>query len=578
MSIGPSLAKLSARLRRRTSRRVVLHAVRVRLSRAFDVPAEGRRAVVESMLAGHARGAAAYWLQLSVAMALATFGLVLNGPAVVIGAMLVSPLMGPIVELGMGLAVGSPLLSIRSIVRAFWSMVVVVGGAALLTAALPFQEVTSEIASRASPTALDLLVAVFCALAAAFTTLRSASAQRDGVAAAAGTAIAIALVPPLCVVGFGIGVGQGAIARGAFLLFTANLCAILLVAVAIFWIFGFNLVNVQELEARRLDDPDATGRRSVRWVNTVFGSRYGTWVRFAVPLALVAIVWLPLRRALSEVSWEVRTRAAVHRIVGELPLARAAVRSAISLQNRSVNVALVVLGKPNDAHDLQATLATRIAAATATATPPNVEVVAVPDLKTMEEMARTFASRDLAARPPEPDLLASTEQLGAALQRAWPDTAAGEIRRWQLDLTERARPTLEIVHLGPALGDAAERLLAALLSEKARAPLAIRDVAIPGEPHTASIEDGAAWLPRLASAIAWLRTDRELVACVSLPPEPRQRGGRSASRAVLRDVASVRKLALAQLAEAPAEQVRWSKAAGWSVQVGQIGKGPCPKE
>ena len=86
---------------------------------------------------------------------------------------------------------------------------------------------TRALTTRTSPTALDLLVAVFCAIAAAYAQVRSGS---DTTATAAGTAIGIALVPPLCVVGYGLGTRSREIASGAALLFTANLCAILLFA------------------------------------------------------------------------------------------------------------------------------------------------------------------------------------------------------------------------------------------------------------------------------------------------------------------------------------------------------------
>jgi uncharacterized hydrophobic protein (TIGR00271 family) len=542
-----------------THRRMLLRT-RAWLARAFGVPQEARVAIVARMLEGHARSAATYWLQLSIALALATLGLVLNGPAVVIGAMLVSPLMGPIVELGMGLAVGSALLSIRSLVRAFWSIVVVVVGATLITAALPFHEVTGEVAARASPTALDLLVAVFCALAAAFTTLRS---NAEGASAAAGTAIAIALVPPLCVVGFGIGTADRPIAQGAFLLFTANLCAILLVAALSFWIFGFNLVDARQLEQKRFEGPEPLSL-SVRAVKAAFGSRFGTWVRLIVPLALVGAVWLPLSRALREVSWEVRTRADVQKIIGELPLARTAVRSSISLKHRAVHVAMVVVGKPGDARALQATLATRIADATTVT--PTVEVVPVPDLETMEDVARTLAKSELAERRPQADLLGATAAVADALKDSWP-ASAGELRRWRIDLTDRARPTLEIVHLGPPLGETGRSLLASLLSDHLRAPLAIRELAIPTDPITATAGEGPAWLPRLREAVEWVRGDRGLSACVTLPPpEAATPPGRRARREH-EAAARLRGTALAELAKVPSDQVQWRPGTTWSVKV-----------
>lgn len=537
--------------------------VRARMQTAFGVSNDARVSIVRRMLEGHARSAASYWLQLSIALALATLGLVLNGPGVVIGAMLVSPLMNPIVELGMGLAVGSPLLAIRSLVRIFWSIAVVLAGAGLITAALPFHEVTAEVAARTSPTALDLMVAVFCALAAAYTTLRSGA---DGATAAAGTAIAIALVPPLCVVGFGIGTSDRAIAEGAFLLFTANLCAILLVAVLTFWVFGFNQVSARHLEEMRFEGAQPTSRL-VRLVRVTFGSRYGTWVRLLIPLVLVATVWLPLSRALRTVTWEVHARKHIQRIIDDLPLARSAVRASVSVKHGVIHVALVVVGRPSAGRSLQAILTTRIAERTGAS--PLVEVVSVPDLETMEDVARTLAKSELAQRRPQPDLLGATADIAEALKRAWPVRAAGEIRRWRLDLTDREQPRLEVVHLGAPLGDAALIVLGAMIEDRVHAPVVVRDVAIPPEAITAAVEEGKEWLPKLAATLEWVRADSGLVACVTLPPPVAT--GRNVRRRGA-ELAPIRTAALSELAKLPEARAHWAPGDRWSVQ---IRTGPC---
>src|SRR5690348_11517762 len=142
--------------------RSFIEAAQHRAASALGVDELARTETVVAMLDNNRRRAPGYWIQLTLAMGIATLGLVLGSTAVVIGAMLVSPLMGPIVELGMGLAVGSPFLALRALLRVVLSIVVVVAGAAVMTLALPFQEMTGEIAARTAPTALDLLVAVFC--------------------------------------------------------------------------------------------------------------------------------------------------------------------------------------------------------------------------------------------------------------------------------------------------------------------------------------------------------------------------------------------------------------------------------
>ncbi|MBA3891063.1 MAG: DUF389 domain-containing protein, partial [Gemmatimonadaceae bacterium] len=233
-------------------------AVQRDLAAALDLTPESRAGTVVAMLQSNARRAPGYWLQLTLSMGIATLGLVLGSTAVVIGAMLVSPLMGPIIELGMGFAVGSSLLVIRSFIRVFMSVVWVIVSAAMITVLLPFHEVTSEIASRTAPTALDLILAAFCALTAAYTTVRVAA---DTTAAAAGTAIGIALVPPLCVTGYGVGTGSVAIASGAGLLFTANFSAIVVLAALSFVLLGSNDVDAGPLETDVLSGDSSASER-----------------------------------------------------------------------------------------------------------------------------------------------------------------------------------------------------------------------------------------------------------------------------------------------------------------------------
>jgi len=165
--------------------------------------------------------------------AIAVLGLMLNSPAVVIGAMLVSPMMGPIVALGFSVA----LLDLDEMQRAVKAIVVGVGVALLvaviLTAVSPLKEPTSEILARTRPNFFDLLIAVFSGLAGAYGVIR----QRGDTVI--GVAIATALMPPIATVGFGLGTGDLRIAGGAFYLFLTNLVAIALAATLTAGFFGF---------------------------------------------------------------------------------------------------------------------------------------------------------------------------------------------------------------------------------------------------------------------------------------------------------------------------------------------------
>jgi uncharacterized hydrophobic protein (TIGR00271 family) len=486
-----------------------------RIAAAFGILPADREAVVRAMLDKSGRAPAGYWLQLLLAMGIASLGLVLGSTAVVIGAMLISPLMSPIVELGMGLAIGSPFLVLRSAARVGASIVGVVTSAALLTLALPFNEVTSEIASRTSPTALDLLIATFCAIAAAYTSVRPGS---DTTSTAAGTAIGIALVPPLCVVGFGIGTGSRPIASGSALLFTANLCAIVLCAVLCFLVLGFNTVSTVPLERDELEQ-HAQGRirRVVLALQVFFGRRYGRLFRVVMPLVLLGAVYVPLQRALAEVTWQVRVRAAVERMLSELP--QNTVRTRVSAEHRAVSVELVAVGRAEDAAKLKADLTEKIAAVSGVV--PTIKVIAVPDTDALREA--TAAARasvaEVTVAPKGPDLSLLRERFAEALAQAWPKEA-GALLRWRIELPEGAPAVVEVVHAGPALGEAGAALLGKELSRDLEAAVSVRAVAVPPEPIHAAPDAGLAWFPGALRALEAVSAVDALNGCVKVPVVP----------------------------------------------------------
>lgn len=169
---------------------------------------------------------------LSVMLALA--GMYANSAPVIIGAMILAPLMAPIVSLAMGLA-RSELNLIKGSVKTLvigiaWGL----GCAVVLAWLMPFDIATDEMKSRMSPTLLDLLIAVISGIAGAY-----AHAKDEIAKSLAGVAIAVALVPPLSVAGIGLGWGDWHMARGALLLLTTNLVGISLAASATFLVLGF---------------------------------------------------------------------------------------------------------------------------------------------------------------------------------------------------------------------------------------------------------------------------------------------------------------------------------------------------
>lgn len=502
------------------------HPLQDALARLLGVPTEQRGAIVRDMFSRHRSDAVSYWLQLVLATGIATLGLVLSSTGVVIGAMLISPLMSPIVGLGMGLAVGAPLLTLRSMFRVAASIVWVVGLAALLTVGLPFHETTTEIAARTSPTVLDLAIAAFCALAAGFTAARQSA---DTTSAAAGTAIGISLVPPLCVAGYGLGVGQWSIFGGALLLFTANFCAIIFCSALLFVALGFNHVTLDE------DVEVGLGARLARRLRRVFGARYGVMWRLILPTLLLAGVYVPLRAALGEVAWKIRVRDEVTRIVREIAPEDRSVRMSLAVEPSDVRIQLALIGSPEEAHAVEQELRVRVAAASGAT--PQVDVTAVPDDDALRRIAASVAApRPAPAPPPRPAPPLAPSALRAPIEETlaahWPAEAGG-IQGWRLEFAEAGAPVIRIVYAGDPVGPAAEALLADFLGHALGEVVRVRAEPVPLGRWAAEGAPTREFLARLAGGLAATRGSRVLRACVTRPtasaePEAPAPGGAAA--------------------------------------------------
>ena len=175
-----------------------------------------------------------YLFMLAMSAGIAVLGLLLSSPAVVIGAMLLSPLMGPIIGLGFALAIGDVSWLKEAARSLAVGTVLAVLLCALVVFASPLQTVTPEIAARTRPNLFDLLVALFSALAGGYAMIRG------GAGTVVGVAIATALMPPLAVVGFGLATLNWTVFSGALLLFVTNLMTIALTAAVMARAYGFS--------------------------------------------------------------------------------------------------------------------------------------------------------------------------------------------------------------------------------------------------------------------------------------------------------------------------------------------------
>jgi uncharacterized hydrophobic protein (TIGR00271 family) len=164
-----------------------------------------------------------YTVLLLLANFIALFGLITNSVAVIIGAMLISPLMGPIISFGFAYITDENLLMKQSLTTIGKSLVYVILSAAVLSFISPLNELNDQILARTKPNLYDLFIAVFSGLAVAVSYL---SKRASAFSIITGVAIATSIIPPLSVVGFGIGTGNWSVSVGSFLLFFTNFTAI----------------------------------------------------------------------------------------------------------------------------------------------------------------------------------------------------------------------------------------------------------------------------------------------------------------------------------------------------------------
>ncbi len=200
----------------------------------FKVSEDRKQQIIEEISGGSEPGFRFYAL-LATASLIAAFGLISNSTAVIIGAMLVSPLMTPIIGISLGFVIGRPHLvgtSVRSVVLGVVFAIIFAG----LIGYLPLElRATPEMLSRTKPTILDLMVAILAGFAGAYAMIDEKLSP-----ALPGVAIATAIVPPLSNTGICVALGYYYGAFGSFMLFFANFLSILLVAGTTFMLAGLS--------------------------------------------------------------------------------------------------------------------------------------------------------------------------------------------------------------------------------------------------------------------------------------------------------------------------------------------------
>ena len=206
-----------------------------------------RKAIVLNDLVDSSSPGVDFFILIILSCTIATFGLLTNSAAVIIGAMLVAPLMSPILSLSMASISGLSRLFRRSLLALLQgaSLAIILSAMiAFFAYRLPYgflANISNEVLARTSPSPIDLGIALAGGAAAAY-----ALAHPRLTAALPGVAIATALMPPLCTVGIGIAFNETSIILGALLLFITNMAAISFAGIVTFAILGFGARSLEK--------------------------------------------------------------------------------------------------------------------------------------------------------------------------------------------------------------------------------------------------------------------------------------------------------------------------------------------
>ena len=176
----------------------------------------------ENVLVQRDTGSPRYYWMLFFATVLATLGILIDNANVIIGAMLIAPLMVPLSALAVAMAHGKFEAVIKALTHVSMSVTLILAVSTALAWLIPVVGIPQEAMLRAQPTVVDLLIALAAGAAGMYAYL-----HKDIPESLVGVAIAVSLVPPLCVVGVGLSGGAWPLALGATVLFFANVVAIL---------------------------------------------------------------------------------------------------------------------------------------------------------------------------------------------------------------------------------------------------------------------------------------------------------------------------------------------------------------
>jgi len=326
-----------------------------------------------------------FFVMLTLAAALATLGLLMNDPAIIIGAMIVAPLMTAIIGMGLSIVLGDPRFLWRATATTLRGIVLAVLVGFVVARIVPGAETTSQIAALSSPSILHLAVALTAGTAAAY-----AISRKEVSAALAGVAVAASLTPPLVNIGIGLAFGSSSVAGRAGLIFLANLVAIVATSGLVFLWMGFRPQPGDQ-------DRAAIQRRGL----STFGVLL---VLITIPLAIFT------HQSIQNVQFERNIDAAIRTEVQEIPGSEVVswdyARTETDTLNLDLTIRVAYTISYDEARNLQERIATRI------------------ELPVALSLSMVPSKRLAAFVPPTPTLTPTTRPTGVPTETPTPTPTA----------------------------------------------------------------------------------------------------------------------------------------------------------
>lgn len=230
----------------------------------------------------NARTTRDFLTMIALSTAIATFGLMLNAPAVIIGAMLIAPLMNAIIAMGLGIVQGDARLLSLGAKTTLAGVAATLLVSFLLELVIPFDTITPEMIARSAPNLLDLGVALAAGAAGAY-----ALARKNVSSSLPGVAIAVALIPPLATTGMALALAEWQVALGAGLLFLTNLVGIVSMGSWVFLSMGFK--------------PEVTRRERLQLFARGWQAILFMILLITIPLAVVTVRQIQQQRTASAI-------------------------------------------------------------------------------------------------------------------------------------------------------------------------------------------------------------------------------------------------------------------------------------